>query len=117
MRLPRFRFTVRRLMVAMAIVALLLGGGILGRRSLDYRRLAAFHEQMEQRKERAVRGIEILARAANDPADAAAARRDAAYEAQIGRHHAALKAKYLRAASRPWLPVPPDPPPPRPGLR
>jgi hypothetical protein len=28
------------------------------------------------------------------------------------RYHAGLKQKYLRAAERPWLSVPPDPPPP-----
>jgi hypothetical protein len=97
-------------MLAVGIVALILGGGILVRRSADYRRLAAFHEQMEQRKAQAVLGIENLALAATDPGHAAALRRDAAYEARIGRHHAALKAKYLRAASRPWESVPPDPP-------
>jgi hypothetical protein len=110
MRLPRFR--LRTLMVAVAVLALLLMGGIMVWRSANYRRLAAFHEEMERRQERAVRGIESLAQAATDPKDAAAARRDAAHEARIGRYHAGLKAKYLRAAARPWESVAPDPPRP-----
>lgn len=28
-------------------------------------------------------------------------------------HHRRMKTKYLAAARRPWLPVPPDPPPPK----
>ena len=31
----------------------------------------------------------------------------------FARYHAELKQKYLRAAERPWLSVPPDPPPPQ----
>jgi hypothetical protein len=49
MRLPWFRLRLRTLLLAVGIVALILGGGILVRRSADYRRLAAFHEQIEQR--------------------------------------------------------------------
>ena len=112
MRPPRLRLRVRTLLLAVGVVALILGGVILVRRSADYRRLAAFHEQMERRKAQAVLGIENLARAATDPENIVRIRADAAYEARIGRHHAAMKAKYLRAASRPWESVPPDPPPP-----
>ena len=84
MHRPHFR--LRTLLLAVVVIALVLGGGVLVRRACDYRRLAVFHEQMERRQARAVRGIENLARAAIDPKDAAAARgRDAAHEARIGR--------------------------------
>jgi hypothetical protein len=40
MKLPRVRFTVRRMMIAVAIVAFLIGGGIEAAR---FKRLREFH--------------------------------------------------------------------------
>jgi hypothetical protein len=95
-----------------AVVAALLGAVGLAQRAPRYRALADDHEALQQKPQVIVRGVENLALAATEPEHAANLRRDAAYEAKIGRYHAALKAKYLRAASRPWESVEPDPPPP-----
>jgi hypothetical protein len=46
MRLPRPRFTVRRMMVAVAVVALVLGAVALGVRSREFRNRARYHEVM-----------------------------------------------------------------------
>jgi hypothetical protein len=40
---------------------------------------------------------------------------DARLNQKTAEYHAALKLKYERAASRPWVPLDPDPPPPEPG--
>ena len=45
MRVPRVRFTVRRMMVAVAVVAVVLGAVQTGWRWQDYRRRAAYHAQ------------------------------------------------------------------------
>src|SRR4051812_7932335 len=47
MRLPRLRFTVRRLMVVVAVVALALGYGQARRRWARYRIEAAYHAYWE----------------------------------------------------------------------
>lgn len=47
MRFPRLRFTVRRLMFAVAVVAVLLTGGIWLHRALDYRKRAEDHASQE----------------------------------------------------------------------
>src|SRR4051794_9602879 len=59
MRLPRVRFTVRRLMVAVAIAALAVGGLVLAQRSMAYSATANEH---------AARQIELIKAA--DDADA-----------------------------------------------
>src|SRR5262245_54061673 len=45
--MPRPRFTVRWLMVAIAVVALAIGGSLMWQRRLAYLALAASHAQME----------------------------------------------------------------------
>ena len=110
MRPPRFR--LRTLLVAVAVVALALGAGMILQRQSILRRTAAYHERMERVQAAKVRGIENLARAATTPELAAETRADAMVEARIGAHHARLKQKYRRMSTRPWLPVAPDPPPP-----
>jgi hypothetical protein len=81
MRCPRVRFTVRALTIVVAVAALLTGGFVLARRAAHYRREALYHSRSATR--------------------AAGAKRD---------YHDQLVNKYERAASRPWLPLDPDPP-------
>jgi hypothetical protein len=45
MRLPRLRVTVKRLMVAVAVVATLIWSAMMATRSLEYRRLAIDREE------------------------------------------------------------------------
>jgi hypothetical protein len=100
MRIPRVRFTVRRMMVAVVIAAIPLAiTGDLFRRSVAYRRVAALHETAAVECGMALKG---------------------ARGTDIGRllpgrisWHARMYAKYHEAARRPWLRVEPDPPEPK----
>jgi hypothetical protein len=110
MRIPRLRFTLRRLMIAVAIVGFALEGGIIGCRWSEYRSLALRNKESEQYAlikmawyrdhghERCVTGrmLETV---------------KTAYQADA-KYYGFLKLKYEYAMTRPWLPVSPDPPEP-----
>jgi hypothetical protein len=101
MRLPRF--TVRRLMVAVAIVGVLLAAVLgLERRREWLRRLSQRHESRAM-----VCDMEKLIGAMNRQPATWLANRQARLE-----YHKSLARKYRQAASHPWLPVAPDPPEP-----
>ena len=101
MRMPRFRFTVRRMMVAVAIVAMLLGAwAALARRTANLRQVALEHGQKAGRLE-----IETVTSAISQG--------EAARRMEIVHWHDAMSAKYERAARYPWLTVAPDPPEPK----
>jgi hypothetical protein len=117
MRTSRGRFTVRTLMVAVAIVAVICGGAIEVPRlwilRQQYLSFAEKYRYWETRLNGAV-GIrqEItyysmrLPRGPEpSPARLAKMKAEASY-------YARLRAKYERAARLPWLPVAPDPAPP-----
>src|SRR4051812_46996523 len=112
MSLPRVRFTVRRMMLAVAIAAVALGSTAeLKRRSDRFRRLAEEHNQ------RVIVGRMVTRRGGGT--------REFFYDRsgnpvpEWERHllkdawHAKLKIKYYEASRHPWLPVPPDPPEPK----
>jgi hypothetical protein len=93
MRLPRVRFTVRRMMVAVAVLSLLIGWGIeSGRREGRFRTAARVH------------WLASFGRAPDGPGQVT--------EAGL-RWHDRMAEKYDRAARYPWLPVEPDPPEPK----
>ncbi len=117
MHFPRVRFTVRRMMVAVAIVAfalaLALGGVRWGVRMLwlsqKYQRLARDHEIAEyddKGSEVRLRNLAAL-QGPNNNYERVAARIQRRAE-----YHGRMRAKYMRAAYRPFLPVAPDPPEP-----
>jgi hypothetical protein len=90
MRFPRVRFTVRRVLVAVAWIAILLAvtGPLLRRR--DYcLRMAARHAEAEARARAAMRSQRSAIGAAP--------------------RHAELRSKYQRVAARPWESLPDDP--------
>jgi hypothetical protein len=98
------RFTVRRLMIAVAIIGLALALAVMLKRSGEFRALAekqAYYEAGSLAYADDARGE------GGDPQRVARGEQMAAY-------HRALKAKYERAARYPWLPVEPDPPEPEP---
>jgi hypothetical protein len=110
MRLPRLKFTIRALMIAVAIVALGLG---LWFQIQKWRRLAAVyqaeaarHAALETEYQR--RLLWDLGPGHARPAWLAGV---ASLELHVA-HHANLAEKYRDAADRPWWPAPPDPPPP-----
>jgi hypothetical protein len=118
MRLPRVRFTVRRMMVAMSVVAVSLGTERAARRSADFRELADFHAARLKklaflRQHEGVRygsfsflpPPEVLRRYDAETAP---------LHAQCVSYHNRLMRKYRRAMWLPWLAVDPDPPSPYP---
>ncbi len=101
MKLPRVRFTVRRMMVAVAVVGTAFGSSVvLWRRAERFRRLAADHGMFRVRVND---GPECSMWFKVD-GDTTSPVRD--------EWRRALAEKYDRAARYPWLPVAPDPPEP-----
>ncbi len=105
-RLPRVRFTVRRLMVAVALAAVAIGGvawvARVERLASEYRRQYARHSAEVQRYgEEASKALGL-----------GGGRERHVRASRLAAYHARLESKYGRAAHNPWLPVEPDPPPP-----
>ena len=102
MRLPRPRFTIRRLMVAVVLIAVFLAPAVRFRGWVDRRRhnlmIVAIQHELEE--------ILIDSRGpfhrSGDGPPTLRDPRPAAY-------HQAMAAKYKWAARHPWLPVWPDP--------
>jgi len=140
-RLPRPRFTVRRMMVAVAIMAAVLGAGkwLIGlerRRGLFLDRASSHRATVRYYASRIALLRQRAAEASHHVAyysrrrvphfsrqEAEEQRR--CYEAFVRRlsieerrserkllDHIGLARKYERAAARPWLDIPPDPPMP-----
>jgi hypothetical protein len=108
MQLPRM--TTRRWLIAVAVVAVCLGSGILITRSRSYAALCAFHAEGEKECRRIVEAFE------GRRLDAAVWKDWIAHARRARRllpYHAALRRKYELASRRPWLPVEPDPPEPK----
>jgi hypothetical protein len=142
MPLPRFQFTVRRIMIVVAIAAVALGANDLRRRNNRYDALRSTHEwggrssislaelhaSTAAANEREVERLRATDRSGHDgqrlEAEAAiqitsnieaAAGIERAAERQCrarARFHELLRKKYERAARYPWLTVEPDPPEP-----
>jgi hypothetical protein len=106
MRLPRM--TTRRWMVAVAVVALVLGAVQLKRRRDDLLSGAQSHAQVEQKW----RQWEALERRALQAGEVDANPSLAAWVARRISYHRTMARKYRHAARFPWLPVGPDPPSP-----
>jgi hypothetical protein len=113
MRLPRVRFTVRRIMAVVGLVGLTLGIGIeCERRSDRFRATAQYHRSR----------IDAVLRVASSYYSGHELARLRFYHPggkeftglELGRlsWNKALETKYLAAARHPWLLVAPDPPPP-----
>jgi hypothetical protein len=114
-RFPRVRFTVRWMMIAVAVVALLMYGRRVQQHRLDLAAVCGIAD-------RGVRHTGAIYRLDYDtatlwtttsetpvrtPVEIESRRRRASY--WMG-----LKQKYVQAAAYPWLPVQGDPPPPEP---
>ena len=97
--MSRFRFTVRRMMVAVAVAA---GGLVLYLYVREKSEpLARGYQSMAN--EHAIRVYQLATwPVENTPEKKARTRAGIA-------HHSALESKYQRAARYPWLPVAPDP--------
>jgi hypothetical protein len=108
MKLPRVRFTVRRLMIVVAVLAVGFGAikwvAEMRARSADYRRRAFEFVLLALRRGSMVHTDD--------------GRWVDRYEDENVRRHdewaRRMEAKYLRLSYYPWLAAEPDPPPPKP---
>jgi hypothetical protein len=118
MRFPRFRFTIRRMMIVVAIVAVLVTAERL-RRIRSYRlQKAEDYSAAEQAYLADVRKFDAqftTPRAINEAFSSRrimSLMRSQGRIRKLGEHSGKLKRTYEKAARYPWLPVEPDPPEP-----
>jgi hypothetical protein len=111
MRFPRVRFTVRRMMVAVAIIGIVVWLGIAGGRHWRYRRLAASYASKESLARNFSSG-ELTATRITFFLKRPCGESTTSVMAHLG-YYAEMRAKYDHAARHPWLPVAPDPPEPK----
>ena len=104
MRVPRVRFTIRRMMVLIAVIAVLMLGAVMLQRQAEFKRLAEFHAREAFMISNSSHGTMIGAdgmfvhvRVAPTAAE---------------KYHESLAKKYEWAAGHPWAQVEPDPPKP-----
>jgi hypothetical protein len=100
MRLPHFRFTVRRPIVAVAVVGILLGVGIEGER-----RRERFESRIKPHRDKL---LTLVVSAYSN----AAIEHYSEPDKRKYYYHYLMVAKYHWAARYPWFPVWPDPPEP-----
>jgi hypothetical protein len=107
MKLPRLRFTLRRMMVAVVIAGIAFGGlaGLLrmGQRTQRLRAVAREHRQREIVNSLTLQGLAMQG----------AASPGIERHRMLAEYHRALNLKYEYAARHPWLTVEPDPPMPK----
>jgi len=121
--MPFPRMTTRRWMVAVAVVALI--SGLVHRRSAflekaarhaatyeEYKRVLDWTPEFKLSREFAVY---LATPDPNQPWKVLVPFDEKSWidPRRVQQYHAMLAAKYRRAARRPWLPVPPDPPEPK----
>ena len=118
MRLPGVRFTLRRLLVVIALLAVLMAAGLEAaratRRAREYRQYAVAHaafRDLSLGEAEQYRDAYNHGEWADDKEKTQLLQREAG-ERALARHYDTLAAKYRRAARFPWLPVEPDPPQP-----
>jgi hypothetical protein len=114
MRLPRMRFTVRRMMIVVVGVGLLTGvGRAMGQRSARFRMLSEKHWAEHWDGAIVFRSGDVEGTGPDsgeqNPAIVEIRRRVAAQQV----FHRRMAEKYERAARYPWLGVEPDPPEPK----
>ena len=116
MRMPRVWFTVRGVMVVVAVAALVMGGAVdVHRRRANYQRRAAYHLQAESLLiDRAGGPLGCSTGLSDEDIDQIFCGRGPeecrAYKAAM--YHYAMYEKYQQASERPWLLAAADPPPP-----
>jgi hypothetical protein len=100
----RRRISIRMLMALVAIAALIMAGGVLVKRSSEFRALA------EEQADSEMASLEYAGDARGERGDPQRVARGE----QMAAYHRELRIKYERAARYPWLSVEPDPPEPEP---
>jgi hypothetical protein len=111
------RFRLRTLLLAVAMIAIVLGVGAAQRRRALYQQQAAYHAAQEARfvaiSRSAARQTALLRRVRSATDSALAFNVWQAERArQRAQYHSRIRRKYEDAASHPWILVTPDPQPP-----
>jgi hypothetical protein len=103
MRVPRLRFTMRWMMIAVAVIGVVLG---IIRRGTTFSETSSryFLESLEYVDDRFLPGTKYYVGPPTTPEDILSRRRFFYFQE--------LSAKYAEASRYPWLPVAPDPPEP-----
>lgn len=104
MRFPRVQFTVRRMMLAVAVSAMLMGTARAGWHCYYCVRMAEVHAWM---------GAMGYGRCGMERPTAEEELAYKEHNRKLAGYHARIEKKYRRAAWRPWEPILPDPPYPR----
>lgn len=116
-RRSRPQFTVRRLMVAVAIVGLILGPVAvtvqLAGTAYGHRETAIGHARLAATLRHNGSMIAVMARREKTESIRHNHLSAMAEHTSAADYFEALREKYCRAARRPWAPVEPDPPPPK----
>jgi len=116
LKIPRVRFTVRRMMVAVAVVALAFGIVRLWAARQHYLEKAANHAGFRALIMRSSQDIAYWESRWTDQRVGLPARYPwpgaPPLVRSMAEYHDAMRRKYERAARYPWLPVAPDPPKP-----
>jgi Tfp pilus assembly protein PilE len=107
MRLPQSRFTIRRMMVAVAIVACLLAAAMAYRSYEGNRRIAKFEARANYHAM-----MDLMTRVERYGPTGAGYNDHIHVRTPRNDFHILMHKKYERAALNPWLPVAPDPPEP-----
>ena len=102
MQLPRFRFRIRTLLIAIASLACAIEGRSSWTRHVEYKRQAVQHAGIEW----VLTGI--LEKGEQGPLKPQST--ISAYLKRLLKYHSSMRQKYQYAAAHPWLFVPPDPP-------
>lgn len=100
MRIPRVRFTVRRMMVAVVVVSLLLWAKGMWERRVYCQRRADYWASRERE------AFKMAKECGEDPSEPW--RSWAAVEREAADRYARLRVKYEDGAAQPWVPVIPD---------
>jgi hypothetical protein len=101
MRLPKLRFTLRLMMVAVAVVALILTIEALRRRSFAFEREAEKCKAQAFTYRAMAQKLERVSARLHEPKLA----QDAQLKWQVVAYFERMERKYQRAAERPWLSV------------
>jgi hypothetical protein len=107
MRLPRVRFTVGGMMIAVAVIAALLWGAMMWRARSEYLRLAADRARNEA-AHRSMHKIwaDQAARLGPEHESWKWSKEQAAWETKVTRYHAKVRRLYEEAARHPWRSAP-----------
>jgi hypothetical protein len=104
------RFSLRWLMVAVAVAAMLIGGVVLWRKRSLHLERATVEAASEMQSRALIKVYESAITTSAAPSVADGYRHWVEVHREEADYHGMLRSKYERAARHPWLSVAPDPP-------